>query len=77
MMFAVIYEVADDGSWYARAADLPVYSCADSREEVEQEIRAGIAFHLEEDLREGRPMPPQTAHDAGMVEVEVPSVVAP
>jgi len=77
MMFAVIYEVADDGSWHARAADLPVYSCADSREEVEHEIRAGIAFHLEEDLRHGLPMPVQMAHDAGMVEVNVPSVVAP
>jgi predicted RNase H-like HicB family nuclease len=77
MMFAVIYEVADDGSWHARAADLPVFSCAGSREEVEQEIRAGIAFHLEEDLRRGRAMPPQMAHDAGMVEVEVPSVVTP
>lgn len=77
MMFAVIYEVADDGSWHARAADLPVFSCADSREEVEKEIREGIAFLLEEDLREGRAMPVQTAHDAGMVEVEVPSVVAP
>jgi predicted RNase H-like HicB family nuclease len=44
MMFAVIYEVADDGSWHARAAALPVFSCADSREEVEQEIRAGTRF---------------------------------
>ena len=77
MMFAVIYEVADDGSWHARAADLPVFSCADSREEVEKEIREGIAFHLEEDLREGREMPVQMAHDAGMVEVEVPSAVVP
>lgn len=74
--FAVIYERADDGSWHARAADLPVFSCADSREEVEEEIRAGIAFHLEEDLRQGRPMPP-LSHDAGMVEVEIPSVVTP
>ena len=77
MMFAVIYEVADDGSWHARAADLPVFSCADSREEVEQEIREGIAFHLEGDLREGRAMPVQMAHDAGMVDVEMPSVVTP
>jgi len=77
MMFAVVYEVADDGSWHARAADLPVFSCADSREEVEREIRAGIAFHLEDELREGRPMPVQMAHDAGMVSVDVPSVVVP
>jgi predicted RNase H-like HicB family nuclease len=75
MMFAVIYEVADDGSWHARAADLPVFSCADSRDEVEQEIRAGIALLLEEDLRQGRAMPTQTAHDAGMVNVELPAVV--
>ncbi len=77
MMFAVIYELADDGSWHARAADLPVFSCADSREEVEDEIRAGIAFHLEEDAREGHPLPVQMAHDAGMVSVEIPSAVTP
>jgi predicted RNase H-like HicB family nuclease len=76
-LFAVVYERADDGSWHARAADLPVFSCADSREEVEQEIRAGIAFHLEGMALDGQPMPPQMAHDAGMVEVAVPSVVTP
>ncbi len=54
-----------------------MFSCAGSREEVEKEIREGIAFHLEEDLREGKEMPLQTAHDAGTVEVAVPSVVAP
>jgi predicted RNase H-like HicB family nuclease len=75
MMFAVIYEVADDGSWHARAADLPVYSCADSRERVEEEIRAGIAAHLDWIMHEGEPAPLQTAHDAGMVSVEVPVVV--
>jgi len=77
MMFAVIYEVADDGSWHARAADLPVYSCADSREAVEKEIRDGIAGYLEWIVQEGEPAPVQMAHDAGMVSVDVPSVVAP
>lgn len=76
MKFAVIYERADDGSWHSRAADLPVFSCADSREEAEQEVRAGIALYLEEMVRQGEPMPPQMAHDAGMVDVEIPSVVA-
>jgi predicted RNase H-like HicB family nuclease len=74
-MFAVIYERAEDGSWWARAADLPVFSCADSREEVEQEIRAGIAFHLEGMLLNGEPLPSQLSHDAGMVRVELPAVV--
>ena len=60
MMSGVVFEVAEDGSWHARAADLPVFSCAGSRGEVEREIRAAIAFHVEEDVREGRPMPPLT-----------------
>jgi predicted RNase H-like HicB family nuclease len=76
MMFAVIYEVAEDGTWWARAADLPVFSSADSREAAEQEIRAGIAFHLEGMVLDGEELPGQTAHDAGMVSVELP-VVAP
>ena len=75
MTFAVIYEVADDGSWHARAADLPVFSCADSREEVEQEIRAGIAFHLEGICARVEELPVQTLDDAGMVSVELPVVV--
>lgn len=50
---------------------------ADSRQEVEREIRAGIAGYLEFMVQEGHAVPPQMAHDAGMVSVELPSVVAP
>ena len=74
-MFAVIYEVADDGSWHARAADLPVFSCGDSRAEAEEEVKAGIALYLEELASMGQTVLP-TANDAGMVSVELPSVVA-
>lgn len=75
MMSAVIYELAEDGNWHARAADLPVFTCAPSREAVEHQIRVAIACHLERDLLDGREMPVQTAHDAGMVSVELPAVV--
>jgi predicted RNase H-like HicB family nuclease len=44
--YAVIYEPALDGSWSARAADLPVYAVGDTREDAEREIRAGIAVQL-------------------------------
>lgn len=44
--FAVIYEQADDGSWSARAADLPVYAVGDTRQEAEDEVRSAIALHL-------------------------------
>lgn len=74
--YAVIYERADDGGWWARAAEFPVFSCADTRDEVEQEIRAGIALYLEEELRLGREIPPQS-DDVGTVTVNIPSVVAP
>ena len=46
--YGVIYERADDGSWSARAADLPVYAAGGSREEAEREIRAALALYLEE-----------------------------
>lgn len=74
--YAVIYELANDGSWHARAAEFPVFTCGDSREEAERLIREAIAFHLEEDLREGRELPPESA-DVGTVDVDVPSVIAP
>ena len=72
--YAVIYELANDGSWHARAAEFPAYSCADSREEVEREIRASIELYLEELASMGQTVLP-TANDAGMVSVELPSVV--
>jgi predicted RNase H-like HicB family nuclease len=74
--YAVIYERADDGSWHARAAEFPAYSCADTREEVEQEIRASIELYLEGLAEDGRELPPQS-DDVGIVTVEVPSVLAP
>ncbi|HEV7808180.1 MAG TPA: type II toxin-antitoxin system HicA family toxin [Solirubrobacteraceae bacterium] len=70
-------DVPADGSWHARAADLPVFSCADSRQEVEREIRAGIAGYLEFIVQEGQAGPPQMAHDAGIVSLDVPSAVTP
>ncbi len=75
--FAVVYERADDGNWHARAADLPVFSMGRTREEAEQQVREGIALYVEVMMEEGQPAPVQMAHDAGMVEVDVPSVVAP
>lgn len=45
--FSVIYEQAADGSWSARAADLPVYSVGDTREDAEREIREAIVLYLE------------------------------
>lgn len=56
--YAVIYEQAGDGSWSARAADLPVYAVGDTPEEAEQMIREAICAYLEH-LREcGEEVPP-------------------
>jgi predicted RNase H-like HicB family nuclease len=71
--YAVIYERADDGSWHARAADFPAYSCADTREEVEQEIRASISLYLEGLLEKGQELP-FASDDVGTVTVELPVV---
>src|SRR3954453_13945069 len=58
--YAVIYERADDGGWWARAAEFPVFSHGNTREEAEQEVRAGIAFHLEGTLLDGGELPPES-----------------
>ncbi len=55
--YGVIYEQAGDGSWSASAADLPVFSVGDSREEAEREIQAAIAHYLDELARSGEPVP--------------------
>jgi predicted RNase H-like HicB family nuclease len=51
--YSVIYEAAADGSWSARAADLPVYAVGDTREEAEREIREALALYLDELARTG------------------------
>lgn len=56
--YAVIYEPASDGSWSARAADLPVYAVGDTREEAEREVRSAIAFYLDYLAEKGEAVPP-------------------
>ncbi len=46
--FVVIYEQADDGSWSAHAAELPVFAVGDTREEAEQMIVGALRLHIEE-----------------------------
>jgi predicted RNase H-like HicB family nuclease len=60
--YAVIYEPAVDGSWSARAADLPVYAVGDTRADAEREIRDAITVHLDELSESGKPVP--LAHSA-------------
>lgn len=55
--YAVVYEPANDGSWSAYALDLPVVSCADTREEIEAQMQEALEFHLEETRREGGQLP--------------------
>jgi predicted RNase H-like HicB family nuclease len=55
--FVVLYEQAADGSWSARAAELPVYAVGDTREEAEREVRDAIALHIDELRKRGEPVP--------------------
>lgn len=55
--YCVIYEAASDGSWSARAADLPVYAAGETREEAEREIQQAIRVYFEELGSEGKPIP--------------------
>lgn len=56
--YVVIYEQAEDGSWSARAADMPVFAVGDTREEAESQIRDAIAFHIQVLQEEGKEVPP-------------------
>ena len=53
----VIYEEADDGGWWASAADLPVFAAGDSRDDAEREIRSAIAHYLEHLREQSEPLP--------------------
>jgi predicted RNase H-like HicB family nuclease len=64
--FGVIYEQASDGSWSASAADLPVFSVGDTRDEAEEQIREAIALYLDELARCGE-SPPEVRTVVGTV----------
>jgi predicted RNase H-like HicB family nuclease len=51
--YHVTYEMASDGSWSASADDLPVFSAAETREEVEREIQEAISLYLDELANKG------------------------
>jgi predicted RNase H-like HicB family nuclease len=55
--YAVIYECADDGSWSARAADLPVHSAGATRADVEGSIREAIVLYLDHLRSTGQEVP--------------------
>ncbi len=58
MKWTVIFEQdPQTGDWGAHAPDLPVFVGGDSREEVEQLVRDGIAFYLEGLRADGEPVP--------------------
>lgn len=66
--YLVIYEQGKNGTWHAHAADLPVFTVGDTREEAEREVRAAIAEHLEGLKMDGQPVP-QIQTLAGIVRV--------
>lgn len=46
--YLAIYEQAGDGTWSARAADLPVYAAGATREEAESDLQDAIRLYLED-----------------------------
>ncbi len=68
-MYDVVYELADDGSWSAYAAGLPVCAIGqDTPEEAERQIRDAIAVHLQALVDEGQTVP-EVITRLGTVEV--------
>ena len=66
--YTVIYERGSE-NWSAYVPDLPgCIATGTTREEVEQQIREAIAFHLEGMRRHGEPIPEPTI-EAGKVTV--------
>ncbi len=55
--YRVTYEQASDGSWSASVTDLPVFSAAETREEVELEIQQAISIYQDTLASRGTPAP--------------------
>ncbi len=69
--YAVVYEPAEDGSWSAYALDLPVFSCADTRGEIEASMQEALELHLDELRRDGDAAPPPRC-EVGHHRVKIP-----
>jgi len=68
--YAVIYERGPK-SWSAYVPDLPgCIATANTRPQLEQQIRAAIEFHIE-GLREHGEAVPEPSTEAGFVEIAV------
>jgi predicted RNase H-like HicB family nuclease len=68
--YAVVYELASDGTWSAYVPDLPGCVCsAESRSAIRERIRETIAFHLE-GLRLNNLPIPMPSSNAEMVSVK-------
>jgi predicted RNase H-like HicB family nuclease len=58
MEYVVVIEPADDGSFSAYVPDLPgCISCGDTVEELRNNIREAIQFHIESLESHGEPVP--------------------
>ena len=59
--YLVIFEQANDGGWGAYAPDLPGLGVVgETREEVDQLIREGLAIHIAGLREDGLPIPEPT-----------------
>ena len=62
MVYAVVIEKADDGTFSAYVPDLPgCVSCGDSLEELQNNIRQAIRLHIESLKSHGEPVPTPTS----------------
>ena len=60
--YAVVYEQAEDGGWGAYLPDVPgCIALGDSRDEVAENIRDGLAPYADEMRRTGVAMPVPTS----------------
>jgi predicted RNase H-like HicB family nuclease len=58
MMYAIIMEQAEDGTWTGMAPDVPgLLFAADTREELIAEAPSHIAMHLDATKAAGLPLP--------------------
>ncbi|MBC8090908.1 MAG: type II toxin-antitoxin system HicB family antitoxin [Pseudonocardia sp.] len=69
--YVVVFERAETGGWGAWVPDLPgCFATGTTRQECEQRIREGIAFHIDGLRADGMDVPEPSAVDATVVHVD-------
>ena len=70
MKYLVVFEIAADGTIWARVPDLEgCYSCGDTIDQAKENIKEALSLYIQDLVEEGKPVPPPSHLNAELISV--------